>query len=280
MPFLSDVEINSLINSSEPIIKDIDLSQSIGNINSRIQPCSVDLSVGLIFLPSAEPKEKLEDYPRVERYSLPVGASVRIETKEAFHLPNDIGGIAVAPARVSRRGILISDTGHIDPGFKGKIRLTLINFGNSDFLLEKNHTIATVLLFRLNSKPESDWSSLTNNVDTPYSHGLDDIKYLAADLLSVEKRATHAASKEAKRALGEAGWRYALFTVFIPILLGILGAYGLEQLVFAQRLAKIEGQLEKTNEDATSNETSKAIERISDRMYLIERSILLRDEEE
>lgn len=240
MTFLSDSHLKKLLSSDSPPIKGVDLSGDLDCIDSPIQPCSIDLTVGRVLLPSTDNDFDPRRVKSVLKYDVPVGASVRIETAEMFALPSDLGAIVVAPARVTRRGILVADVGHIDPGFHGVIRLTLINFGRDAFCIEAGMPIATVLMFILQEAAE--YGLRDRNGNQPYSHSVDDIQHLAVDFLNIDCRAKEIASSEAKKALGDSGWKYAMWQMGVPLLIGVASAYILDMLMFNSRLAALESQ--------------------------------------
>lgn len=225
MCFLTDSELKRLFKADSLPIRGIEKVEEneLDSINSQIQPCSIDLRISEIFLPSKNNKKGPATRYRTNQYQLGVGESVKITTRETFDLGNAYGGLLLAPARLTRRGIIVPDIGHIDPGFKGDLRITLINMGRHPYELKSGDTIATVLLFRL---AEPCAVGLRDRKGAqPYATGLEDIEHLAPDFLLIEKRAQDLSRKEAKAALGQSGWKFAFLSVFLPIVLGILTAF-------------------------------------------------------
>lgn len=218
MSFLIDSEIKALLKSDSPPIIDADLSGNLDSIDSQIQPCSTDLRISEIFQPCDEKMATEDSAPRMKQYDLRVGQSVKVTTIETLDLGNQYAGLFVAPARLTRKGIVLPDVGHIDPGFKGKLRITLINMGRHPHLLKHGDSVATILLSRLASACEVGLRDRSG--DQPYDKGLEDIRHLSPDFLDIESRAEKIAKKVAKSAVGESGWRL-LVSYFLPIVVGL-----------------------------------------------------------
>lgn len=94
--------------------------------------------------------------------------------------------------------------------------MTLINMGRDSCVLKQNDTVATVLLFRLGKQCQYGLDQRQGK--QPYAGGLDDIKHLAPDLLNITKTTETVAT----RLLGASGWRYAFYSVFMPVLVGLI----------------------------------------------------------
>lgn len=227
MSFLVDSEIRELLSSESPPIIGIKLLNDPDRIDSQIQPCSIDLRIKEIILPCSEEKATEDLAPRVRQCSLNVGESVKVTTIETIDLGNQYAGLFVAPARLTRKGIVLPDVGHIDPGFIGDLRITLINMGRHPHPLKHGDAVATILLYRL-ANP-CNVGLRDRKGDQPYNKGIEDIKHLSDDFLEIHKkhremetRLKELARKEAEAAVGQSGWRLAFFTWFLPILVTIV----------------------------------------------------------
>jgi dCTP deaminase len=244
MEWITDSDLKHLLGSPEPPITNVDLSCAIDHVQSQIQPCSVDLRIDEIFLPV----EKFTDpgaVPRKELHDLEVGQSVKVSLIEKFDFGNDLAGIIFAPARISRCGIVVPDIGHIDPGFKGDLRLTLMNMGREPYRLVKKQTVATILIFKLHKK--CLYGLDQRQGPQPHDGGLIDIRHLAPDFLNISRKAKTVAQAEARRVLGKSGWVHALWTlalVVLPVVGGIGGAYIVEHLSLDRDVAKVTSKVE------------------------------------
>lgn len=262
---IPDTELKAILKGANPPIKNLDLSGDLDRIDSPIQPCSVDLRIQEIFLPFEGDAALRQDESAVKRtfyHQLGVGESVKVTTLEEFDLSSEYAGLIVAPARLARRGIIVPDVGHVDPGFCGKLRITLINMGRSPYELKKNEPIVTVLLFRLAS-PVGIGLNSRKGGGLPYEKGLDDIRHLSSDLLNIGHRASKRAEEVARSVLGDSGWRHAFFTWCLPIIIGLLTALVTYYAATESRLGKLET---KTELVSGNRELEKRIQGLEDRL--------------
>jgi deoxycytidine triphosphate deaminase len=164
MRLLRDLELYGLLISPNPIVSGLARKDLIiGDIDSPIQPCSIDLHVGEIFSPPADPKELNDDPIAQSRHVLKPGATAVVRTKETLNLPGLIAGIGFPPARISAQGILTTNPGHVDPGYQGKLHLTIINMGRKDYPLIQGDPILTLLFFLLDENVEVDYQTLLSS---------------------------------------------------------------------------------------------------------------------
>jgi len=142
---LRDLEIETIYTAivGAPVPTDVD------GPKSPIQPASVDLHVGRIYVPETKPDELGGvNQPRTE-LSLATGETAVVETKEEISLPPNIGAIGFTPSSLSARGLLTTNPGHIDPGYKGKLTFTVINMGRTPISLETGDVVMTLVVFTL-----------------------------------------------------------------------------------------------------------------------------------
>lgn len=242
MKILSDTDLLQNLTSGNPLIRDLNLPSTKSSIDSPIQPCSVDLTISDIFLPFKKGIDARDINPdkvsRRKKHTLKVGESVKASTKEKLELDNKHCGLITIPARISRNGIIVPDVGHIDPGFEGELRMTLINMGRDPFELEEGNVVATVLLFDLGAPVGVGLKDRQGQ--QPYESGLTDIVHLSADFLNIKETVEKEASAAVKRVTGEAGFKWAFIRWGTPILLGLLATFVSYYLVFEDRLSAVE----------------------------------------
>jgi len=242
MTFLADSDFKRIISDGpQSPIRGADLAGSLDGIQSQIQPCSIDLRIDEILLPCEGEDVTEASVRRTRLYGLKVGQSVRVVTQERFALPDDIGGLVFAPARLTRRGIVVPDIGHIDPGFDGPLRFTLINMGRDEHSLKAGDMVATALLFRLQAPVGR---SLRDRKDgpQPYAEGITDTSHLSSDFLNIEKRIRTGAASEVRRLMGKSGWKYAFFSWCLPIVVGVLSGWLAFHLAVESRLRTVEAE--------------------------------------
>ena len=114
------------------------------------QPSSVDIHVGEIYIP--ETRDMIlggRINPNQSEHVVAPGETVLIRTLEKFHLPDNIGALCFSPSNLALKAILITNTGHVDPGYSGRLHFTAINMGKDNHLFRKGDTIITMLFFKL-----------------------------------------------------------------------------------------------------------------------------------
>lgn len=131
---LVEAEIKELIANSQLVIQ---------GDSSQVRGCSYDLTVGTIFW-----QEKVYSAPDTQ-IVIPPGGVVAILTKEELDLPNDMFATAFAINKMSSRGLLVLNPGHVDPGFKGALTVKALNLRKVPMTLEAGANIFTVIFQRL-----------------------------------------------------------------------------------------------------------------------------------
>lgn len=163
---------------------------------SHIQPSSLDLTIGRIFVPNESGEyDDTIDVPGLDEYVLETGQTAVVETAERFKLPDEIAGFGFPPARVSRNGILMTNPGHIDPGYEGKLSFTLVNMGRSKYPLEKGKIICTVLLFKLDRKPARSYRERVGQSGSREMAYQRILRRLSPDFLEINNRAKEVAKR-------------------------------------------------------------------------------------
>lgn len=197
MSFLSDHELLLYISGRggiPSIVEGVDIPTQAFGADSPIQPCSLDLTIGQIYLPPDQSVSDLSDTRSLKNYGLLPGETVVVTTKERFKLPPQMAALCFAPARFAKNGLLITNTGHIDPGYVGHLTFTLINMSKDRFDLEPKQVIASCLVFWLMPRPHSDYLGRGNEPSEPNSPpSATFLRKLSKSFLNIEKRALVAA---------------------------------------------------------------------------------------
>jgi deoxycytidine triphosphate deaminase len=180
-----------LVGLDPNVVKGLDRSGDLYSANSPIQPASIDLSIGDIFLPEKNEGEKGSIESPFHSYRLDSGHTAIVQTREELDLPDNLAAIGFPPSRVSSRGLLMTNPGHVDPGYKGRMKFTVINMGRESYLLNAGEMIVTLLFFRLNPPAAKSFSKRIPNF---HGHvGQEELSKLGADFLDVERRAENKA---------------------------------------------------------------------------------------
>lgn len=202
MKLLTDSDLVTEVTKNSPIIEDVPLPPG-GNWfanNSAVQPSSIDLHIGQIFLPEMKQGGPGREETPLQTWILQPGHTAVVATKERFVLPNNIAGIGFPPDSVSSQGILMTNPGHIDPGYNGILRFTLINMGSKPYPLRVMDPIVTILLFELTTAVHSDYAARRPGQifgTTGIQRTLD---RLSADFVDFERRAKRIAKTHIAKA--------------------------------------------------------------------------------
>lgn len=183
---LTNKELSKLIlKEKEPILRHIS-DYRFNRSDSLVQPASIDLTVGQIWLPPDTVDPKKEPSRLKHRHVLSHGDTVMIETREELNLPDDISGLMFPKnGDFALKGLMITNFGHVDPGYKGKLRYTVINFGRDNYPIEEGQRITSLTLFKLDSAPNPTWSEISRYGSREIQGH---VKALNRDFLDIENR--------------------------------------------------------------------------------------------
>jgi hypothetical protein len=185
---------------------------------SPIQPASIDLHVGHIYTPGVPAGALGGEGRGALSHTLRPGHSVVVSTYERINLPASLGGIVFPPSKLSSSGILVANLGHIDPGFAGHLRFTIINMGGSDFsLVRATVAVGTLLLFKLHSPSRAPWLARYGSSPAKGEPDSTEINALAKDFANIESRI----DRITRATVGKLQRRFSLLAVVVPMLLGI-----------------------------------------------------------
>jgi deoxycytidine triphosphate deaminase len=193
MSLLRDEEIVAAVTAKSTAAKYIEglvLPADPYSKDSPVQASSVDLHIGSIYLPGTKKNgEGSAENPKAE-HSLLTGETAVVTTQETLHLPPNIAGFGFPPSRVSFRGLLMTNPGHVDPGYDGVMRFTVINMAREAYHLSSGDRIVTLLLFEMKQAAHSGWRQRNPAGSAPPSPiNQANINRLSHDFVDVERRA-------------------------------------------------------------------------------------------
>jgi dCTP deaminase len=222
MRLLRDSELIHLYEGQSPVITGIDVPKTWTDAKSPVQPSSIDLHIGKICVPaereSDPPSERISG-----RHSLIPGQTAIVTTRENLRMRPNLSAIGFPPAHVSVQGILMTNPGHIDPGYHGPMHLTVINMGRDSYDLMVDAPIVTLLLFELDADVSADYSARN-----PGAFPEPDVNKLSRDFVNVENRARNIARNAITRAGIYGAIGAAVLTIATQILPYYLG--GIEEV--------------------------------------------------
>jgi dCTP deaminase len=217
MRLLNDETLCEYVTRPDPLVKNLSAPKDWFAADSPVQPSSIDLHIGSIFLPGTKLGMDGSEEKPLANHTLGPGETAIITTLETLELPGNIAAMGFPPSRISKQGILMTNPGHIDPGYSGPMHFTVINMGRQEFSLRNAEMIVTVLFFEMPSAAKRDYATRTGG--TPFGPPRqEDINRLSADFLDVNNRATDVAAKE----VASAGLRLEQFKARERIIVGIM----------------------------------------------------------
>ena len=123
MKLLSDTELCGLLAPSDgtAIVLGVKIPHHPYEKMSPVQPSSLDLTIGFIYVPDTPNGRPGSLSTAAIEHVLTPGQTAIVATAEEFNFPSDIAAFGFPPTRISSNGILMTNPGHIDPGFKGHV---------------------------------------------------------------------------------------------------------------------------------------------------------------
>lgn len=227
-----------------------------GKWDSKIQPASLDLTIGRILLPiEGDSDEQPHEEPSL---SLEQGETAVVETHEYLSMPRTVAAIGFPPASISRVGLLMTNPGHIDPGFAGRLKFTVINLGKKPIELASGKPICTLLFFSI-SAPDYSYDQLDKieKPATPSDRAL--LSRLSKDFLNFNDRIKESVSSELKTAQFSTPIISGIVAIFLTIAANMIAIYlsgvndlrvkieGLEKAIAIQDIRTRIEKLEKKN---------------------------------
>jgi dCTP deaminase len=183
-------------------------SAEIGKWDSKIQPASLDLTIGRILIPAeGDGDDEVHEEPSL---SLAQGETVVVETHECLSMPRTVAAIGFPPSTISRDGLLMTNPGHVDPGFAGRLKFTVINLGKKPIELASGKPICTLLFFSIPA-PDHAYDQL-DKIEKPAAPSeAAQLRRLSKDFLSFNDRIKSSVSSGLKTA-----------QIGVPIISGVL----------------------------------------------------------
>lgn len=165
MPVLSDRDVRKLILEGKIVIEPLDLEE-------QLMPIGIDLRLGNEFRifnvqakglvdPARDGLAELTQLVRVkdgEPFIIHPDEFVLGITKEYIKLPDDIAARIDGRSSLGRLGIVVHSTsGHVDPGFEGRLTLEISNIGRLPVALYPGMKFCSLIFERLTSPVEKSY---------------------------------------------------------------------------------------------------------------------------
>jgi dCTP deaminase len=201
------------------------------------------------------------------------GQTAIVVTAEEFNLPPNIAAFGFPPTRISSNGILMTNPGHVDPGFKGYLSFTVINMSRSDFILRYNDTIVTCLLVQLTDPVCRDYGNRGNprGSNVPHQETYD---RLSPDFLDFEERSRGIAKATARKQIMR--WdRQSFVVLVVTLLLGLVTVY----LTSIGPIGEIKADVSALKVQQTSRDLRGELEELKLEMQRLRKQLQAEDEE-
>jgi dCTP deaminase len=170
---LVDRQIHEAVKSREIGIKNFS--------TACVQPASYDLRIGpLIYSSQTDPLDKPIDLSsNGGAYRLPPYGHAILMTYETLSLPPKIIGRFGLKSGFARRGLLASTGPQVDPGFKGKLFISLLNLFPRSQVLRYKDPFLSIEFHTLDEAPEKTYEG-------PYQKREDISPEILEDLIQLE----------------------------------------------------------------------------------------------
>jgi dCTP deaminase len=224
---------------------------------SPVQPASIDLHVGQIFVPNKELSATGGANTPVTEHVLESGETAIVATRETVHLPSDVAGIGFPPSHVSRDGLLMTNPGHVDPGYDGKLHFTLINMAKERYVIAEGKEIMTLLLFRLDAAAHRDYRQRVQYKGAAPAGIATALTKLSPDFLNFDERAEAVANRVARReSLSIQGQQRLIGLISVVVSIGVVSA----AVSIAYKYAAVEANQRLYDERVKAAETQRLVE--------------------
>jgi len=142
-----------------------------------LQPASYDLRIGpLIYTPLSETPDKPIDLSTNGGFfRLPPYGNVILMTYETLILPKNMIGRFGLKSGFARRGLFASTGPQVDPGYKGKLFISLLNLVPRSHILNYKETFLTIEFHTLEKEPDKSYEGPYQSMEDINSEILEDL---------------------------------------------------------------------------------------------------------
>ncbi len=111
------------------------------------EPCSYDMRIGTIFRDGKVINESHDESN--DTFEIKPGEIVSVLTLEELKLPEDICATVFPINEQSRKGLMVLNPGHVDPGFKGPLSVKALNLRKVSTSIRRKDKIFTIIFEKL-----------------------------------------------------------------------------------------------------------------------------------
>jgi dCTP deaminase len=215
MGILIDTSLRARAGATPP---ELILNLAPTHLTEDIRGCAVDLHIGNIYRPGAEVgKPGSANSPYLLGTTLEEGETALVQTVESFKLDAQHAAFVFPVSSVSIQGLLMTNPGHVDPGYVGPLHVTVINMGRKPFALQPGGRFLRAVIHKLDASAASPKPPNSSGAAPAITQEL--LDKLSPDFLSVNQRTASAAKKEIDAAVQRS--QYLQFG--LPVITTIVG---------------------------------------------------------
>lgn len=167
---LVDRQISQLVSDNQLGITNFDPAQ--------VEPATYDLRIGEKVLDPEHPEQPIDVSANGGSFRLPPYGNVVLETYENLSLPPNIAGRIGLKSGFARRGIMASTGPQIDPGFKGKLFVSLFNMTAASHILSFLEPFLTIEFHLLEEQPDRPYEGPYQDKYSPSPDILEALSHL------------------------------------------------------------------------------------------------------
>lgn len=170
---LVDHQIRTSVNGGRLGIENFD--------EQCLQPASYDLRIGpLVYSPSTgHPDKPINLSQNGGWHRIPPYGNAILMTYETLRLPNNMIGRFGLKSGFARKGLFASTGPQVDPGFEGKLFVSVLNLTPASHVISFKDTFLSIEFHTLRSKPEKTY-------DGPYQNRTDIGRDILDDIVKME----------------------------------------------------------------------------------------------
>ncbi|MCQ2034777.1 dCTP deaminase domain-containing protein [Stutzerimonas kunmingensis] len=204
-----------MLLDKDSIVEAIEQGEISFGGGGQISGSSVDLTVDKIFVRECLSNAAVNRFCErgLAYYQIQPGGTALVQIKERVSLGLSFGGVLFPPNRLSKNGLLMTNPGHIDPGYNGLITVCLINMGIAPIAVKAGESIATLLLFKTLNKAEAYLGSAGAGVSQ------DQLSKLGDDFADLTGRSQKLVRKSIYKHLIAS---IAIFSLFLTVVLTLV----------------------------------------------------------
>ena len=229
---LSNQDLHELMtptDGSRPVVSDFDGSINPFAHDSIFEACSIRLTVGNIFTSESKLDEifgtKSNEMVEHEDVGILPGGIVFVVTQEKISLgPKHAGIMTSKSSGLAERGVLITNTGQVDPGYSGQLRYAVINMGAEKFFLKKGDSITKLMIFELKTCAQPDWSENKNH-SMPSEPSSKILSSLGREVFNFRNVMSNISNKEITKYLLKWGLPSMGVSILLAIFSGVAAAF-------------------------------------------------------